>query len=187
MADIVLFHHAQGLTPGVTALAEDLRAAGHTVHAPDLYEGRTFDDLEEGVGYAQEVGFDVILQRGVAAAEGLPSELVYVGISLGVMPAQLLAQTREGARGGVFLCSAVPATEFGATWPDGVPVQIHTSPDDDWGDADVAEEFKAAVPSTELFLYADQKHLFVDSSLAAYDAEAAGQVRGRLLELLARV
>ncbi len=50
MTEIVLFHHAQGLTPGIDAFADELRRAGHTVHTPDLYDGHTFDTLEEGLG-----------------------------------------------------------------------------------------------------------------------------------------
>ena len=125
MADILLFHHAQGLTAGVAAFAEDLEAAGHVVHAPDLYDGHTFAKLDDGVSYAKGVGFDTILQLGQAAAESLPAGLVYAGFSLGVMPAQLLAQTRAGARGALLFSAALPAAEFGS-WPAGVPAQIHS-------------------------------------------------------------
>ena len=124
---MLLFHHAQGLTPGVHAFADGLRAAGHVVHTPDLYDGNTFADLDEGVGYARQVGFDAVLDRGVAAAEGLPAELVYAGFSLGVMPAQKLAQTRSGARGALLFSACLPPSEFGS-WPDGVPVQVDGDP-----------------------------------------------------------
>src|SRR5262245_35220310 len=90
MAEVVLFHHAQGLTPGVLAFAEDLRRAGHVVHTPDLYEGRTFDRLEEGIAYAGQIGFSEIVDRGERAAEPLPRAVVYAGFSLGVLPAQEL-------------------------------------------------------------------------------------------------
>ena len=88
MTEILLFHHAQGQTRGFLAFTDELRAAGHVVHAPDLYDGKTFTDLDEGVGYAKEVGFGTIGERGRLAADGLPNELVYAGVSLGVMPAQ---------------------------------------------------------------------------------------------------
>jgi dienelactone hydrolase len=123
----------------------------------------------------------------VAAAQELPAELVYVGISLGAMPATMLAQTRAGAKGLVQLHSAIPPHEFAPEWPSSVPVQIHTSAADDWGDADVAEEFVAAVPGTELFLYDNGDHLFVDSSLPVHDAAAATELKGRVLAFLARV
>jgi dienelactone hydrolase len=71
MAEIVLFHHAHGLTSGVRDFADGLRRAGHTVHVPDLYEGRVFDNLEDGVAYAQEVGFGSIVERGRLATEGV--------------------------------------------------------------------------------------------------------------------
>ena len=187
VAEVVLFHHAQGLTDGVRALAEDLRTAGHTVHSPDVYDGRTFDTLDEGIAYAQEVGFGTLLERARAAAEALPAEVAYVGLSLGGMPAQQLVQTRPGARAAVLLHTAIPLEEFGGTWPDGVPLQIHTREDDDWGDADVAKELVAAVPTAELFLYPGDRHLFTDRSLADHDPEQAALVLDRVLDLLARL
>ncbi|MGI8531200.1 MAG: dienelactone hydrolase family protein, partial [Geodermatophilaceae bacterium] len=177
MAEVVLFHHALGLTPGVVAFADELRGAGHTVHTPDLFEGRTFDTIEEGVGYAGEVGFGEVMQRGTRAAEQLPSELVYAGFSLGVLPAQLLAQTRSGAKGALFFYSCVPVSEFGTAWPDGVPVQIHGMDADpifvDEGDIDAARALVAEADDAELFLYPGDQHYFADSTLPSYDAEAA--------------
>src|SRR5207253_6001849 len=121
MTEILLFHHAQGQTQGFLAFADELRAAGHVVHAPDLYDGKTFSDLDEGVGYAKEVGFATIGERGRLAAEGLPTELVYAGFSLGVMPAQMLAQTRPGAKGALLFSAAFPASEFGGPMAAGSP------------------------------------------------------------------
>ncbi len=187
MAEVLLFHHAQGLTDGVHAFADDLRAAGHVVHTPDVYDGKTFTELDDGVAYAKEIGFQTVFDRGVAAAEKLPDHLVYAGFSLGVMPAQMLAQTRPGAKGAVLLHAAVPIAEFGGSWPDGVPVQIHTMEQDDWGDVDVAQELAAAVDTAELFLYPGDGHLFTDRSLAAYDAGAAALVMQRVLVFLDRI
>src|SRR5262245_19894139 len=127
MAEVLLFHHAQGLTPGVRAFADDLRAAGYTAHTPDLFDGRTFPSIEEGLAYIRGVGFDEMRERGVRVAHGLPSALVYGGFSFGVLPAQKLAQTRPGARGALLFYSCLPISgewAFGP-WPDGVPVQIH--------------------------------------------------------------
>jgi dienelactone hydrolase len=132
MAELLLFHHAQGLTAGCLAFAGELRAAGHVVHAPDLYEGRTFATLADGVGHAEEVGFDTIIERGRVAAGPLPDDLVYAGFSLGVLPAQMLAQTRPGASGAVLVHSCVPPSEFGGPWPAGVPLQIHMMEADEW-------------------------------------------------------
>jgi dienelactone hydrolase len=187
MADVVLFHHAQGLTAGVVSFADALRAAGHVVHTPDLYEGATFDDLDAGVGHAKEIGFDTVLERGVAAAQGYPDDVVYAGFSLGVMPAQMLAQTRAGARGALLMHGTFPPEEFGGEWPQGLPLQIHVMEDDDWGDVDVARELAASVDGAELFLYPGAAHLFTDESLAVFDAGAAQLVRERVLAFLARV
>src|SRR5919201_3346216 len=140
MAELLLFHHAQGLTAGCLSFADELRAAGHVVHAPDLYDGKTFDELTDGVGYAEQVGFGTIIERGRVAADGLPKELVYGGFSLGAMPAQMLAQTRPGAKGALLFHAAVPLSEFGGAWPQGVPLQIHTMEADEWRDVDVARE-----------------------------------------------
>ena len=189
MTEILLFHHAQGVTQGVLGFAEDLRAVGHAVHTPDLYNGKTFDDLDEGIGYAKQVGFDTIMERGRLAAEELPNGLVYAGFSLGVMPAQLLAQTRRGARGALFFSAALPASEFGDGWPQGVPLQIHMMEDDPWVDEDLpaARELVEGSDRVELFLYPGDRHLFADSSLPDYDEAAARSLRERVLSFLETV
>ncbi len=185
MAEIVLFHHAQGLTAGVRAFADRLTGAGHTVHVPDLFDGRTFDTVEAGVDHARELGFDAVREAGVAFAESLPADLVYAGFSLGVMPAQQLAQTRPGARGALLYDSCIPASEFGS-WPEGLPGQVHGSVDDEWfaEDLPAARELAEANPSVELFTYDGAQHLFADSSLAAYDEKAAALVLERTLAFL---
>jgi dienelactone hydrolase len=187
MAEVLLFHHAHGLTSGVREFAESLRGAGHTVHVPDLYEGRVFDDLDQGVRYAEEVGFGTIIDRGAAAAEGLPNELVYAGFSLGVLPAQKLAQTRAGARGALLFSSCVPPSEFGGAWPEGVPVQIHGMDADKYfageGDIDAARALVDAA-GAELFVYTGESHLFADASLPSYDKQAAMLLTKRVLAFL---
>jgi dienelactone hydrolase len=189
MAEILLFHHAQGQTSGFVAFADELRGAGHTVHAPDLYEGKTFATLDEGVGYAKQVGFDTILERGRRAAETLPNELVYAGFSLGVMPAQLLAQTRPGAQGALLFSAALPASEFGESWPQGVPLQIHMMEADEWAmeDLPAARELVETIEGAELFLYPGDGHLFADRSLPDYDEGAAKLLEERVLAFLKAV
>jgi dienelactone hydrolase len=191
MAEVVLFHHAQGLTPGVAAFADELRRAGHTVHAPDLYDGRTFATLEEGLSYAEEIGFDEVTERGIQAAEALPAELVYAGFSLGLGPAQRLAQTRPGARGALLFYACLPVSEFGPSWPAGVPVQIHameSDPEFDNGwDLPAARALVEEAEDGELFLYPGDQHLFADSSLPSYDADAAALLGQRVLNFLDRI
>ena len=187
MAELLLFHHAQGLTAGCLLFADELRAAGHVVHAPDLYDGKTFADLADGVGYARQVGFDTIAERGRLAAEGLPREIVYVGFSLGVMPAQLLAQTRPGAKGALLFHGCFPSSEFGSPWPQGVPLQIHMMDADEWvleGDLDAARQLAETIEGAELFLYPGDRHLFADSSLPDYDESAATVLKQRVLSFL---
>jgi dienelactone hydrolase len=188
MAEILFFHHARGLTPGCSSLADRWRAAGHVVHTPDLYEGRTFDSLDEGVAHARETGFMTIVERGRQAAEGLPERLVYAGASLGVMPAEALAQNRPGATGALFLHGAAPLDELGdGTWPAGVPLQLHTMEDDDWGDVDVARALAEKVDGAEVFFYPGDRHLFTDDSIEEFDPQTAALVFERSLDFLARI
>lgn len=189
MAEVVLFHHALGLTPGIVTFADKLRGAGHTVHTPDLFEGRTFATIEEGVGHAREIGFDEVIERGVRAVDGLPAELVYGGFSLGEVVAQKLAQTRDGARGALLFYSCVPVSEFSASWPQGVPVQVHGMDADPYfvgeGDIDAARALVEEAEDGELFLYPGDQHYFADSTLPSYDPDAAALLMQRVLELLA--
>jgi dienelactone hydrolase len=189
MAEIVLFHHAQGLTPGVVAFADELRGGGHTVHTPDLFDGHTFGSIEEGMSYAEEIGFpDEVIERAARAVEELPAELVYAGFSLGEVPAQKLAQTRPGARGALLFYSCVPVSAFGSAWPQGVPVQVHGMDADPIfvgeGDIDAARELVDQAENAELFLYPGDKHYFADSSLPSYDPDATALLTRRVLDFL---
>src|SRR5690349_23947754 len=188
MAEVILYHHAQGLTSGVRDFAEQLRQAGHTLHIPDLYDGHVFDSLEEGIAYAQNVGFGAIMERGQSAAEGLPNTLVYGGFSLGVMPAQMLAQTRLGAKGALLFHACLPTSEFGGAWPAGVPVQIHGMDGDplfaEEGDLDAARALVATTSDAELFLYPGKEHLFADDSLPSYDERATALLMEHVLRFL---
>ncbi|MBY5590994.1 dienelactone hydrolase [Rhizobium leguminosarum] len=193
MAEILLFHHAQGLTAGVRSFADDIRAAGHIVHTPDLFDGRTFPSIEAGIAYIGEIGFDAMRERGVRLADDLPAGLVYAGFSFGVLPAQKLAQTRPGARGALLFYSCLPISgewAFGP-WPAGVAVQIHGMDNDPIfvgeGDIDAAREIVEKVEDAELFLYPGDQHYFADSSLPSYDADATALLTLRVLEFLNRV
>ena len=191
VAEVLLFHHAHGLTPGCLSFADALRGPGHRVHVPDLYDGKLFDELPEGLGYAeQELGLEAFIAQGQAAAEALPNRLVYAGFSLGVLPAQMLAQTRQGARGALLFHSAIPPSEFDGGWPPGVPLQMHIMDRDEFaleGDLEVARDLAARLNRAELFEYPGDRHLFADSSLPDYDEEAAALLTQRVLTFLDRV
>ena len=186
MTEVLLYHHVQGLTDGVQSFADELRQAGHTVHAPDLFGGRRFDTIDEGLAFAQEAGFGALAERGVAAADGMRPDVVYAGFSFGVMPAQQLAQTRPGARGALLMYSCLPVSEFGGAWPKGVPVQVHGKDDDPFfrEDLEAAQALVASTDRAELFLYPGSEHLFADSSLPAYDPAAAALLTQRVLAFL---
>ena len=186
MTEVVLYHHVQGLTEGVRSFADELREAGHTVHTPDLFHGRTFDTLEEGMAFASDAGFGALADRGVAAAQAIRPEVVYAGFSFGVMVAQQLAQTRAGAGGALLMSGCLPVSEFGDAWPAGVRAQVHGKD----GDPFFAEDLEAAhalvdsTDSAELFIYPGDEHLFADSSLPAYDPAAAALLTERVLAFL---
>lgn len=187
MAEVLVFHHALGLTPGVVTWADELRAAGHVVTTPDLFDGERFGSIGEGMAHVSELGFGTVIERGRLAAEPLPAELFYVGFSLGVLPAQMLAQTRPGARGAVLAYSCVPVGEFGP-WPAGLPFQVHAMADDplfvDEGDLEAARDLVAAQPQGELALYPGSDHYFADASLPTYDEAAATELTRRVLVFL---
>jgi dienelactone hydrolase len=188
MTEVLLYHHVQGLTDGVLSFAEEVRQSGHVVHTPDLFDGRRFDTIDDGMAFAREAGFGALAERGVAAADGIAPDVVYAGFSFGVMAAQQLAQTRPGARGALLMYSCLPASEFG-DWPEGVPVQVHGKEGDPFFDEDV-EAAQALVGSTdraELFLYPGEGHLFADASLPDYDAAAAALLTERVLSFLEAV
>ncbi|MFO0993299.1 MAG: dienelactone hydrolase family protein [Hyphomicrobiales bacterium] len=193
MAEVLLFHHAQGLTPGIRAFADGLRAAGHTVHTPDLFGGRIFPSIADGLAYIEKTGFDGLREQGVRIADNLPFELVYAGFSFGVLPAQQLAQTRAGARGALlfYSCLSVSGEWAFGPWPESVPVQIHGMDNDPIfvgeGDIDAAREIVATAKDAQLFLYPGDQHYFADSSLPSFDAEAARQLNARVLAFLDRV
>jgi dienelactone hydrolase len=195
MAEVVLFHHVQGLTDGVLAFAAELRSGGHTVHTPDLFDGERPATIEDGVALTSKIGDEILTERADQAVAGLPGGLVYAGFSYGGATAQRLAQTRPGARGALLYESCVSITaewSFGP-WPQGLPVQIHGMDKDPFfaleGDVDAARELvKAAGPDVaQLFLYPGDRHLFTDSSLPSYDAQAASVVIRRSIEFLDRV
>jgi dienelactone hydrolase len=195
MAEVVLFHHVQGLTDGVRAFAEGLRAGGHTVHTPDLFDGARPASIEEGVAYAQSLGDQLLDERADRAVAELPETLVYAGFSFGGATAQRLAQTRPGSRGALLYETCIPLTgDWGfGPWPDGVPVQVHGMDQDPYfaleGDLDTARELVRVLGPdlAELFTYPGDRHLFADSSLPSYDAEAAGLLLTRSLAFLDRV
>lgn len=188
MTDLILFHHIQGLTKGVEEFVEKLRAAGHRVTVPDLFQGATFPTMEEGFAHAQKLGLETMEAAAMAVAEELPEQLVYAGFSMGAMSAHKLAQTRPGAIGALLYHHGdVPIDTFGDSWPKGVDLQIHISEQDEFFEPETAQDFvdKAnAQADAELFIYPGSNHLFVDSSLPSYDPESAEIVLQRTLEFL---
>ena len=191
MTEVLLFHHAMGRTKGIHTFADKIREAGHSVNVPDLFEGRMFSTIEDGMAYAEKIGFEEIMERGSRIARELPHEIVYAGFSLGVIPGQKLAQTREGARGALFFSSCVPAMMLGSPWPVHLPVQIHAMDADpvfiNEGDIEAAHEIIGTANHGELFLYPGDQHYFADNSLPSYDADATTLLLQRVLDFLRKL
>jgi dienelactone hydrolase len=190
MTSVLLFHHVLGVTDGIRWFADELRAAGHDVAIADLWDGETFPSIDAGVAHAQEVGFGNVIDRGAALAADLPPGAVVIGMSLGALPAQKVAQTRPGVRGAVLLYSALPSAEFGTPWPAGVAVQIHVAEADEnleEGELDGAKGLAAEAADGAIFLYPGTAHLIAEKGFADFDPESAALILGRTKEFLDRV
>jgi dienelactone hydrolase len=191
MATVVMFHHALGLTAALRDYADVLRSFGHDVRTPDLFDGHTFADVHLGVSFAESMGFDTMVQKAEAAVSVLPPDVVYIGFSLGVLPAQHLAHVRAGALGAVFLYACAPESMFGQPLPSSLPIQIHGNEFDPFfvhdGDLDNARAIVDSHPEAELYLYPGKGHLFAETDHPDFEADSAMQARGRIASFLASV
>ncbi len=197
MAEVVMFHSVLGLRPGVLGAADRLRAAGHTVHTPDLFDGEVFDDIDDGMRKEEALGFREIARRTEEAVAGLPAGLVFAGFSMGIAYAEMLAASRPGTLGAVLMHGAVPVealTEyFGVErWPEGVPVQVHYAVDDPWVEAEqevapLGEDVRGAGAEFEEYVYSGSGHLFADPDLQEYDRASSEAMWERVISFLDRI
>ena len=197
MAEVVLFHSVLGLSLGVFSAAERLRAAGHTIHTPDFFDGEVFDDLEEGMRKEEALGFQEIARRARDSVAGLPERLVFCGFSLGAVHAEALAASRPGALGAVLMAGAVPVEAleeyFGIErWPEGVPVQVHYAEDDPWVEAEeevvpLGEAVRGAGAAFEAHSYPGSGHLFFEPGVPEYDLASSEEMWERVLDFLDRI
>jgi dienelactone hydrolase len=192
VAHVVLFHHAQGLRPDVVAWADSLRKAGNEVETPDLYDGRTFERLEDGIAHRDELGVPTLIERAARFLDELPPDLVYAGFSMGSSTAHYFAVTRPGARGALLMHGTAPPRSLaGAEWPTSVPVQLHYSEHDLYLDAGNIEAFLQSVRRVgaplEVFTYPGGRHLFADPDGPDYDQASAELMLERELEFLRRL
>jgi len=197
MAEVVVFHSVLGLRPGVIAAADRLRAAGHTIHTPNLFDGEVFDDLDDGQRKEEALGYQEIARRAKEAVAELPAGLVFAGFSLGAVHAELLAASRPGALGAVLMHGAVPVESlsefFGVDrWPEGVPVQVHYAALDPWVEADeevvpLGDDVRGAGAAFEAHAYPCSGHLFADPALPEYDRASSEAMWERVLAFLDRI
>jgi dienelactone hydrolase len=189
VAGIVLFHHAQGLRSDVLGWADSFRDAGHEVTTPDLFEGRTFDRLEDGIAHRDELGVPQLMQRAAEFLTDLPNQLVYAGFSMGASTAHYFAVTRPGAQGVLLMHGTAPAASLGdAGWPSGLAAQLHKKDDDpEMADEGVEALERSAGGAVDVFIYPGTGHLFADPDGPDYDEEAARLMLERELEFLSRM
>jgi len=187
VAEILLFHHAHGLTDGLAALAERLRARGHTVHTPDAYAGVTFTHITDAVAHAQRIGHDAIEEVARRAALRYRTADVTIGFSLGVFPAQLLAQELRRIRACALVGGALAPKALSGEWRHEVALQVHVAEPDEWVEPEDLAALIAHAPHAEVYRYPNRGHLFMDPFCAGYDADAADEFEERLGAWLARV
>ena len=187
MTEMILFHHALGVTDGVVAFAGRIRDGGHRVTVGDLFDGKTFGTLEEGVAHEEEIGWEAMIERSEAAAVDLPPGIVFGGFSLGAVYAQRLAQTRPGALGALLYHGGDnPPSAFETPWPARAGLQVHVSEDDPWFDRGSGEQLVSEAGG-ELFPYPGSAHLFTDRSWTEYDEASTDLVVDRTLAFLDRL
>ena len=185
MATLLLFHHVLGVTAGLQEFADRLRSAGHDVVLPDLFAGATFDTIEEGVAFA-EPRFDLIRNKAMTLAEEVMGPFVSAGFSLGTVPAQQLAQTKDRVLGAIIYDGGEPTEAFGTAWPKGTELQVHVVENDEWIDLDAARSLTIEAEG-ELFVYPGSAHLIADSSTVNYDSEIRDRIISRSLLFLERL
>ncbi|MEV5158156.1 dienelactone hydrolase family protein [Streptomyces sp. NPDC053728] len=174
--NIMLFHSTYGLRPAVHASADRLRAAGHEVRVPDLFEGHTFETVEEGLAFKEEVGKDELLKRAVLAAAPYSDQgLVYAGFSFGASVAQTLALGDAKARGLLLLHGTSDIAENASV--DELPVQLHVADPDPFESHDWLTSWYLQMQRTgadvEVYRYPGAGHLFTDPDLPDHDEDAA--------------
>ena len=191
MSKVVVLHSAQGLRPGVEGWAERLRSCGHEVWAPDLFAGRSFDELEQGIAHRDEVGVPELMRRLEAELAELPGDVVFAGFSMGAASAGYYAATRPGCRGAILVGGVTPLAEFGVErWPAAVPAQVHFSAEDAQVDRAGVEAFEHALDACrarlEIHVYPGSEHLLADPDSPGYDPAEAELLLARVLEFLQR-
>ncbi|WP_299531116.1 dienelactone hydrolase family protein [uncultured Streptomyces sp.] len=176
--NIMLFHSTYGLRPAVHAAADRLRAAGHEVRVPDLFEGHTFESTDEASAYREKVGKDELLRRAVLAAAPYSDQgLVYVGFSLGAAVAQTLALGDAKARGLLLFHGTSDLAENATV--DELPVQLHVADPDPYETEDWLNSWYLQMGRTgadvEIYRYPGAGHLYTDPDLPDWDEAAAEQ------------
>ena len=156
-----------------------MRADGHRVTLPDLFDGATSESVEGGFAIQERVGWETMMARARAAAEPLPAETALAGVSAGAQVAGTLWLERPAAEG----CSCCMGRAR-----SGRRVEAHLAEPEPYDDEDYlqwwAEGMRSAGLDFTLYRYPGAGHYFTDPSLPDHDAAAAALAVERALAFL---
>jgi dienelactone hydrolase len=189
VADVVLYHSVYGLRPAVLDAADRLRAAGHTVIAPDLYAGRVAASADEGFALCEQVGWPLIIRRAQQPLADMPAETVLAGLSMGASVAAALLSERSATAGLLLLHNTGGRGDEGVR--RGLPAHLHISEPDAYQSATEVTAWEramnAAGAAVQLFRYRGAGHLFTDPGTPDHNAVAAALAWRRIMSFLANL
>jgi dienelactone hydrolase len=185
MAQVVVFHSAYGLRQAEADTAACLRAAGHDVSTPDLYDGRTASTMDAALALMDAVGWEVICARARQALEVVPQTAVLAGFSMGAGVIGSVWDQRRAAAGVVLLHGIAPIP---ASARPGLPVQVHLAGDDPFAPRQAVARWQAGATraglAAQVFTYPGAGHFYTDPCLADYHPASAGQTWQRVTAFL---
>jgi len=187
--EIVLFHSTFGLRPAVEDFAAALRADGHTVHTPDLFDGEVFSRMEDGIKKRDTLGMQGLMKKAAQAAATTPTATVFAGFSLGAAAAFATGVRRPTTNALILMHGALDPSEIGlTTWPGRIRVQVHYAQGDPWVEEESVLALQKAVRASgaafESHQYDCTGHLFGDKDLPDFDAASAASMTERVLRFL---
>lgn len=167
MAQLLLLHHALGVTSALRRLADRFEDAGHDVVVPDLFESRVFASVEEGMEHVESVGIETLAGLGEDAASDMQPGFVVCGISLGAIAAMRAGVSNDAVAAVVVASACIPEEYIGGPWPRTLPLRVVASREDamfrDEGDLEAATEYTHSAQQAKLKLMPGREHLFVEA------------------------
>ncbi|WP_232661463.1 dienelactone hydrolase family protein [Pseudonocardia sp. TRM90224] len=172
---VALFHSVFGLRGVELAAAERLRAAGHQVVVPDLFDGVTNPgDFDAAFDHLDRIGWSTVLERAHDALADAPAETVLGGLSMGAALVGDIWPARLDAAGAFYLHAAPPVPAGIRT---GTPVQLHFGAGDPFVPPERLARFRESAERNGAYAtvreYEGVGHFFTDETLPDHDADAA--------------